>query len=966
MTPVLKIATLGGLAITLDGVPVTGLASRKAEALLVYLACQPRPHSRDALADLLWDGLTTERARGNLSVLLTSLRQQLGLYLIINRHSVAFNPNQPCELDVAAFTSAANHPAELEQALALYRGDFLDGFVIRDSPRFEDWLLSEQDRLRQVAHAARHMLIARYLSEGNDAAGITHAQALLQHAAWDEDAHRALMQFFARRGQRNAALAQYEACRSALQAELGVAPSEETTTLYLHLRDEDPKALISPTLRNAPFEPTALVGRETELTHIIERLAKPACRLLSVVGPGGMGKTRLAVEAAKRYTAHAQCEGTFVPLAALNSGAMIASAIADALGITLPGQRSPNEELLMHLQDRRLLIVLDNAEHLPEAADIANDIITRAPNVKVLVTSRQPLFVQAEWLFDLQGLAYPEDATQFIDVQHLEKFSALRLFAERAGRVQAGFALDQTNVLPIIRICQRVGGLPLGIELAAAWVHVISCEQIADEIHRNYDFLATKSRDLPQRHRSVRAVFDHSWQLLDEAARQHLCSMAVFRGGFNLDAAMAVCNQPRLTLIDALTGLVDKSLLQCNRVGRYELHELVRQFALEKLDLDAPTAQMAWQRHAHYFADWLSHNESRLIGPQRSEALQAIGLEMENVRAAWVWAVDHEDVTSLSRMLHSLFLFLDISNRFQEGADLFERAVSALQQYPSQVLGQLLVRLGKLSERLGNYAQGLLCVESGLVAARQFNDTKEIAFALEAAARIADRQGDYPKARTLLVESLSLYRTVNDAWGIASVLHNLGSAAEGLQDYAEAKRLTLESLAIRRTLNDPRGMALGYNLLGIVTEMMQDYAEAVSAYEKSLALFQALNDRWGMALPMSNLGDVCDTLGDYAAAQAHYLQALRIALEIWNVPSMLTSLVKMGMLLAKTGAHKRAAELLALAIAHPATDKAFIDRACGTLAELATHLPPNVLAAAQARGEVRTLEAVVRELVGSD
>jgi len=999
MSAGLHIKTLGELSITLNGAPVTGLASRKAEALLVYLACRPGPHARAELGDLLWDGLSTERARGNLSVLLTSLRQQLGNYLIINRQTVAFNPAQPHTLDLAALpshiktTSAAN-VAALERGLALYQGDFLASFSILDGPRFEEWVLGEQCRVREQVNAARRTLIAHYLNTDTATAteaGIQHAKHLLTEEPLDEEIHCALMQLYARNGQRNAALAQYELCRTALHTELGIPPAEPTTALYQRIRGEatplippkpptlsPPTPPVPPILRNAPFEPTSWVGRESELAYIAARLNNPNCRLLTLVGPGGMGKTRLSLEATRRYIAAHHCDGVFVALASLNSAELVAGAIADALGIKLSGKGRPDDELLILLQERQLLILLDNAEHLPDAAPLVNAMLSRAPGLKVLVTSREPLFVQAEWLFDLHGLEYPGDDSQLIGAligtQHLEQFSALRLFVERASRVQAGFALDETNAQAIICICQLVDGLPLGIELAAAWVHGVPCTSIATEIARNRDFLATRSRDVPQRHRSLRAVFDHSWNLLDPALQDHLRKIAVFHNRFDLDAAVAVCapfdsaqSTARLHVVEALAALVDKSLLRINASGRYELHELVHQFAWEKLEADAPAAQAARQQHAHYYAQWMQQHETRLIGPQQNAAVRDIGAEIDNVRAAWLWAVDQQDYTVLAAMLHSLYLFLDIRNRFQDAYELFDRAIAKLQDAAAAraVLGQLLTRQGKLCERLGDYERGVQCVERGLAIAREVQVQPEIAYSLEGLARIVDRQTHYQKACRLLEESLAIYRALNDRWGIANVLHHLGSVAEGLQNYTEGRRFALESLAIRRALDDRRGMALSYNLLGLNAEMLQDYPAAVDAYLESLALFRELNDRWGMSLPLSNLGDVCNALKDYATAQTYYRDALRLALEIGNAPFALTYVVKIAILLAETGHGERAAALLSMALQHPATEQAFKDRAQHALTKLAAQLPARQMTAARAQGKGLALEAVGHELVNA-
>ena len=558
----LEIQLLGGLAILENGRPVRGLASRKAEALLAYLAHTGRPHSREVLADLLWDDRSQAQAMGNLRVLLSSLRKQLGDYITITRHEVALNSARICRLDTADLATqvegvrkamqesgclSPEKAARLAKALALYRGDFLTGFHIRDCLRFEEWTLVEQERLRRLAMEGLQVLAAHYLRVGNYQAGIEQTARLLELDPLYEEAHRLMMLLMARLGRRSAALQQYETCAGVLQAELGVDPSPETTALYERIRLAPPAPPVC-----LPSEPTPFVGRGAELTEIANRLADPACRLLTLVGPGGIGKTRLAVQSARKHS-RAFLHGIyFVPLSALDSPENIVSAIAQAMQVDLPDVNSAGE-LLDYLREKELLLVLDNFEHLLDGAPLVAQIVRHAPHVRMLVTSRERLNLRAEWLFDVAGLDFPARSAAETGVAP-EARGAVQLFIQTAQRIRPDFSPTPADYAAIARICRLLQGAPLGIELAAAWARAFSCSEIAAEIETGFDFLSTTLRDLPRRHRSLRAVFDHSWRLLSERERGIARRLAVFRTSFRREVAKTVAGADPHTLLSLLNS----------------------------------------------------------------------------------------------------------------------------------------------------------------------------------------------------------------------------------------------------------------------------------------------------------------------------------------------------------------------------------------------------------------------------
>jgi predicted ATPase len=375
-------------------------------------------------------------------------------------------------------------------------------------------------------------------------------------------------------------------------------------------------------------------------------LAVPTCRLLTLVGSGGIGKTRLAIQAAAQLANFAQ--GVyFVPLAPVGSPDLLASAIAGALQVSFYGSDDPTVQLVNYLREKHLLLLLDNFEHLREGTPLLTDILDAAPALKMLVTSRERLNLQEEWVLPVEGMQYPKGD----EPGSIEDYSAVRLFVQSARRVQPAFTLAD-DVSAVIAICQHVEGMPLGLELAAVWLRVMSCRQIAVQLERSLDFLTTPLRNVPERHRSLRVVFEQSWRLLSESERRVLATLAVFHGGFDLEAAEQVAGAS----LSLLAGLVDKSLIRLNRSGRYDLHELFRQFASDKLAESGETAA-ATRRHFEYYAELAERAERHLYGPEQEGWFDRLAVDLDNLRAALAWSVRDEEAETGLRLAGSLGWF---------------------------------------------------------------------------------------------------------------------------------------------------------------------------------------------------------------------------------------------------------------------------------------------------------------------
>lgn len=639
--PLLAFKLLGKPHITQNGQPVSGFISAKAQGLLIYLAVTGKPHTRATLASVFWGDGTDAQGAKNLRNALSNLNTLVGAHLLISREEISFDTAQPHTLDVDEFTHALSvdpargEAATLQRAVELYQGDFLAGFYVKNALGFEEWALGRQAALKNMALQALHTLVTRHLEREEYAAGINYANRLLAIGPWHEETHRNLMKLLSRSGQRSAALAQYHICCQTLTAELGVEPLPETNALYARI-----KAATAPPPHNLPPPRTPFVGRAAELAELARFLRHPSAQLLTLTGPGGIGKTRLALQTAARAIDPSQndeqifADGVFfaslVHMADGSERQTLVSALAEALRIEIQGPMHPQAQLLAFLRDKHMLLVLDNFEHLAADAGPLAQLLRLAPGVKALVTSRVRLNLPEEILMEVKGLDFPTSA-QPADP---DQFSALRLFVQNARRTLADFSPDNAEMAAAIRICQLVEGAPLGIELATSWMRALSCAEIAREIQASLDFLTASSPHVSQRHRSLRAVFDYSWGLLRPDEKSALGKLAVFRGGFEREAALKIAGAS----ITMLAGLVDHSLLWRGSTGRYQIHEVVRQFAEEALRGQSAEDERTRNAHARYFAQWLLAHQTELKNAEPGGSL-AVEAERENIRAAWNWAI---------------------------------------------------------------------------------------------------------------------------------------------------------------------------------------------------------------------------------------------------------------------------------------------------------------------------------------
>ncbi|MBE9508877.1 MAG: protein kinase, partial [Chloroflexi bacterium] len=619
---------------------------------------------------------------------------------------------------------------------------------------------------------------------------------------------------------------------------------------------------------NLPAQPTPFVGREAELTELARLLTDPDVRLLTILGAGGMGKTRLALEAGEAQLDNFEHGVYFVSLAPLRSVDAIVPTVAEALGFSSYEGGEPRQQLLDYLRQKDMLILMDNFEHLLDGVDLVTDILKTAPGVEILPTSRARLNVQREQLFHLGGMDVPDWETP----EDAAQYSAVKLFLQSARRVQPGFELRADDLKYISRICRLVGGMPLGILLAAAWVEILSPEEIAAEISQGLDFLETDLRDVPERQRSVRAVLDHSWNVLTEREREVFQALSVFRGGFSRQAAQQVTG----ATLRELMALVNKSLLHRMPTGRHEMHELLQQYAEEKLNQSPAAGEAARDRHCAYYTAALQRWEADLKGPRQKTALAEIEADSENARAAWTWAAERRDVKRLEQAIEGLCLFYEWQGCYQDGEAACRAVAEKLMVTvsgegsvlsPSTALrtsadgtsvAEGLRVLAKDLAWQSSFDLGLGRVELASQLVRQSldilegpelagQDTRpERALALHRMGEIA-LESDREKAQRLFEQSLTLYRSVGDRWATARVLQRLGGVALQLSNYDETKQLYEESLAIRQALGDRREVAESLRRLAEVAGRQGQLGEAECLARESVAVCREIGDQVGLA-----------------------------------------------------------------------------------------------------------------------
>jgi predicted ATPase/DNA-binding SARP family transcriptional activator len=977
----------------------------KGVALLAYLAVEAgQAHSRASLLGLLWPELSEADARNNLRVTLSQLRKELrgegdasAQYLIGGRNSLQFNQKSEHWLDVAEFQAlidaSAAHAHEsraacaecrerLGRAAALYRGEFMAGFHLDGCAVFDEWLFVQRER-----HHVKIMQLLGELANAWEQAGEhrlaeKYARRQIEIDPLWESAQRQLMSILRLQGQRNAALVQYEVFQALLAEELGVEPEAETLLLAEQIRSgvelvpqaqrSEPATEMLRTAHNLPENVTPFIGRERELAQLGDRFQTGAYRLISIAGIAGIGKTRLAVQAA-RENRHLFPDGAFfVALAAVQSSTAIATAIAATLEIPLSAaEQSPRQQLVQRLRGQKVLLVLDNLEHLLDdsqamtTAELLLEILHAAPGVTLLVTSQERLNLQAEDLIHLSGLALPADD----GAPGAGGFAAIRLFCDRAYRLRKSFKLTDENTPHVVRICRLVEGMPLAIELAASWIREFEPQDLAGALEQSLDTLTTLQRDVVPRHRSIRAAFEYSWQHLTEPERELLGQLALFRGGFDLGAAAAVADATPIFL----TGLRHKSLIRGAGSGRYSVHELLRQFALEKLAEQSDALARAYLRHSNYYLSFVGQRRDALYGKRPHDAVAEIRRELDNVVQAWRWSVEYGRFADLveSGCLAGLARFYEMTGLYFEGERVFAGAVAQSEKSLRDTAHEkdnagirqrqgthtrLLIALSEFFlsrvkldalEKTAGEAMSLAadmgdadgeahaCLLAGLAHINRGDNVRALSLFSRGLTRAEEAQrpslagvllrhignawrqrGNLEQEASCLTRALELQRTAGNRAEEQTLLIWLGMNHYRCGEFVAGRDRLEQALALSQAVGDPSRESKAEFVLGLIETALGDYVTARGRFEKVRLVNRDLGDRWQEAYALAQLAAVNGKLGHYDIAVVQAQEAVSIAERHQLTEASSDALMLLGYLFADLGCWGEARDTFARSLQH--------------------------------------------------
>jgi predicted ATPase/DNA-binding SARP family transcriptional activator len=839
---------------------------RKVVALLAYLAVEGGRQTRDALSALLWPDYDQSKAFTNLRHTLWEVQQAIGEgWIVADRETVGLYTDAEISLDVRDFESLLisgrgqeNIPLRisvLSDAVKLYRNHFLSGFSLKDALGFNEWAFAKSEDLRHQLASALTVLSDDHCAVGNADQGIPYARRLITLDPLNETSHRQLMQVYLQAGQHSAALKQYQACEQLLRKELGIDPQPETRALYKKIRKREVKAIpvekkvesVKPR-NNLPAEFSTFIGRGQQLDQIANLMAKH--RLVTLVGAGGIGKTRLALQVGQKRLNDYPNGVWFITLDSLSDSALIPQAVAAVFDIRETSEQPLTEKLIDFLHPKTSLLILDNCEHLLDAcAQLVTIILKNCPNIKILATSRETLNMLGEAVYYIPSLSMPE---RDLPIPQLLDYESIRLFNERAGLALSSFTLTNENAAAVVEICRKVDGIPLAIELAAARVNLLRVEEILKQLQDSFALLTSDRRSILPRQQTLQASMDWSWGLLNESEQGFLQQLSVFAGGWTLESAQAVCDGD---VLEFTNTLVKKSLIVVNQEAGHEtrcrFHEIVRQYAHEKF-VESDQEQKIRSRHLKYFLSLSERADVELRGPAQVNWMDRLNDELNNLRAALHWAEKNDVEAGL--LLSGRLL------RFWESADLHE---------------------------------GTQWLETFLHKSQSEEFPLARATALLTYGWLLTWLQQFIPARTVTEESLSLFRTSGDKQGEIDALISLANIDQFLDELDSGTERLQQALDLAQALGDRWRQAV---VLGFLGWDPRDMQQRFTHWEKAIQLYREVGDQISLANLLSLSAQFRVLNGDFELGEKYLDESTVLwhsnrRANVWEHPKSVKSLI---------------------------------------------------------------------------
>ncbi len=927
---------LGPFHLEINGSEIQ-LSRRKAVALLSYLAMTRQDISRDSLTELLYPGRSRTQAQSDFRTILWYMRDTIGSdWLRVNRSMIGLRIAKDLWIDVHEFHTLLKLSRQPEtlgdesrlthllgQAESLYRGEFLAGFYLKDSPAFEDWQFYQKDTLQKAYASILKRLVEIHSSRGEFDLALDLGHKWLNLDPLDEAVHRHLMRLYIRSGKSSSALKQYERCKALLSKELGETPDEETEDLYEAIRSsrlattsgyDNRIAQINMVPGNLPVYRTPIIGRERESTEISNLLLREEIQILILTGTGGAGKTRLAVQIASELGNRFDDGVFFVDLAPIREPAYVITSIARTVGVReYQGKGRPLSELLKYyLKRKRLLLVLDTFEHLKPALAPVQQLLLACPSCKALVTSRESL--QATGISEYQVLPLDlPDLESGSSPESLNRFDAARLFVARAHQARSDFLVSAGNAATVAEICRRLDGLPLAIELAAPRLKILSVEGLLGRLTDRFKILRRSDDGLPFRQQTLQRTIEWSYELLNSGERRLFACLSVFKGGCTPEAAESVCTDPgeniEIDVLEGLTSLLDKNLLfrrEINGEVRISMLDTIREYSELEFQKIAETEKTT-ERHARFYLGLAEAAEPRLHGPDQMKWLERLERDNENLNEAmnwflssgkaleacrlgaalrWFWTryghlragtEEMEKVLALAesiqesipraRALHTLGWLVFLQGYWSRGYRLYRESLNMFRRLGDRKgEGMVLSDLGLAQRWLGNSEEGTRHVEEAVLIARAQGDPLRLAISLIWAYSTTGGQFEGKAPQAELEEALELSRQVGNLWSLAHAHQGLGDMLKEIGEYAEARLHYKEALKGFRELKDRLWTAWTLEGLGRTQYLAREYRSAEFNFQKSLALFDILGDRGGAILVLRELAMLTRALGHHRQA----------------------------------------------------------------------------------------------------